>query len=279
MPELPEVEAVARSLSPLVRGKRIRCAHVFHPIVTRPQPQAHFTRMVERRRIDGVRRRGKYLFLELDRGLIEMHFRFDGQLIWFSTARELLRRANAREGEVHVDLALELTKGVLGFADERHFGRMHAWESEKECKPLRHLGVDAMSREFTARFLAERLRNSKRQLKEFLMDQPKIAGIGNIYSSEALWQAKLNPLRPADSLNRAEARRLHKAIVSILRRALKCCMNPAPDFVDPQWWFQGLEQILRAYQREGKACKRCRQPIRRVEQGGRSTYYCAQCQK
>ena len=119
-----------------MRGKRIRCVHVFHPIVTRPQPQAHFTRMVERRRIDGARRHGKYLFLELDRGLIEMHFRFDGQLIWFSTARELLRRANAREGGVHVDLALELTKGVLGFADGRHFGRMHAWESEKECKPL-----------------------------------------------------------------------------------------------------------------------------------------------
>ena len=279
MPELPEVEAVRRALRPLVRGKRIRSVHAFHPIATRPQSQGQFTRMVEGRRIQEVRRHGKYLFLELDRGLIEMHFRFDGQLIWFSNARELLKRANVAERGVHVDVALELSKGVLGFADGRHFARVHAWRSEAECKPLRQLGIDARSREFTAQFLARKLEASRRELKQFLMDQPKIAGIGNIYSCEALWQARLSPLRRADSLDRAEARRLHKAIVSVLRRALECCLNPAPDFVDPQWWFQGLEKILRAYQREGEPCKRCGQSIRRVEQGGRSTYYCPKCQK
>ena len=279
MPELPEVEAVARALRPLVRGKRIRCVHAFHPIAMRPQSQAQFTRMVEGRRIQNVRRHGKYLFLELDRGLIEMHFRFDGQLIWFSDARELLKRANVAKGGVHVDVALELSRGVLGFADGRHFARVHAWESKAECKPLGRLGVDASSREFTAQLLERKLQDSKREVKEFLTDQPKIAGIGNIYSCEALWRARLNPLRRAHSLNRAEARRLHKAIVSVLRRALECCLNPAPDFVDPQWWFQGLETILRAYQREGEPCKRCGQPIRRLEQGGRSTYYCPKCQK
>jgi len=235
--------------------------------------------MVEPQAVRGVRRHGKYLFLELDRGLVEMHFRLDGQLIWFPNAQELLKRATAGKGGTHVDLALELSKGVLGFADPRHFGRVHAWKSEAECKPLRQLGVDAMSREFTAPFLEGRLRNSKRELKEFLMDQSKIAGLGNIYSCEALWQAKLSPLRRAHSLQGAEVRRLHKAIVSVLRRALECCMNPAPDFADPEWWFQGLEKLLRAYQHEGKPCKRCGKPIRRVEQGGRSTYYCAQCQK
>ena len=145
MPELPEVEAVARALRPLVRGKRIRCVHLFHPIVTQPQPQSQFTRMVGRRRIQDVGRHGKYLFLELDRGLIEMHFRFDGQLIWFSNARELRNRANAGDRGVHVDVALEFSKGVLGFADGRHLGRVHAWESREECKPLRQLGVDADS--------------------------------------------------------------------------------------------------------------------------------------
>ena len=120
MPELPEVEAVRRALRPLVRGKRIRSVHAFHPIATRPQSQGQFTRRVEGRRIQEVRRHGKYLFLELDRGLIEMHFRFDGQLIWFSNARELQKRANVAEG-VHVDVAFELSKGVLGFADRRHF--------------------------------------------------------------------------------------------------------------------------------------------------------------
>src|SRR5713226_6286959 len=107
MPELPEVEAVARALSPLVRGQRIRCLHVFHAIALKPQLPGEAARIVEGRRVREVFRRGKYLFLELDRGLVEMHFRFDGQLVWFAGAKELLERANAGEDGVHVDVALE----------------------------------------------------------------------------------------------------------------------------------------------------------------------------
>jgi formamidopyrimidine-DNA glycosylase len=279
MPELPEVEAVARALRPLVQGQRIRCLHVFHAIALKPQPPAEVARLVEGRRVQDVFRRGKYLFLALDRGLVEMHFRFDGQLVWFSGAKELLQRANAGEDGIHVDVALEFGKGVLGFADRRHFGRVHAWESEAECPPLRKLGIDAFASAFTAKELHERVSRSKRPLKEFLLDQTRIAGIGNIYSSEALWHARLNPWRRADSLDRKKSAKLHKAIVYVLRRALECCENPAPDFRDPKWWFQGLEEILRAYQREDLPCGRCGRPIVRAEQGGRSTYYCKHCQK
>jgi len=279
MPELPEVEAVARALRPLVKGQRIRCLHVFHAIALKPQPPAGAAKIVEGRRVQGVFRRGKYLFLALDRGLVEMHFRFDGQLIWFSGAKELLKRANAAEGGVHVDVALEFGKGVLGFADRRHFGRVHAWESEGACPPLKKLGLDAFAKGFTAKELHGRLARSKRPLKEFLLDQTRIAGIGNIYSSEALWHARLNPWRRADSLDRKKSAELHKAIVYVLRRALECCQDPAPDFRDPKWWFQGLEEVLRAYQREGLPCRRCERPILRAEQGGRSTYYCKHCQK
>jgi formamidopyrimidine-DNA glycosylase len=279
MPELPEVEAVTRTLRPMVRGQRIRCVHVFHPIVTRPQSAARITEVSQGRRIRQVRRHGKYLFLELDRGLIEMHFRFDGLLIWFPSAKDLYARANnGKDNGVHVDLALEFPKGALGFADGRHFGRVHAWESVKECVPLQTLGVDAFSREFTPRFLAAKLAGSRRPLKEFLMDQSRVAGIGNIYSCEALWRAALDPRRSANSLSAKESAKLHKAIVSVLRRALECCLDPAPSFRDPDWWFQGLEKILRTYQREGLPCKRCGELIRRIEQGGRSTYYCAKCQ-
>jgi formamidopyrimidine-DNA glycosylase len=279
MPELPEVEAVARALRPLVRGQRIRCLHVFHAIALKPQSPAEAARLVEGRRVQEVFRRGKYLFLALDRGLVEMHFRFDGQLIWFSGAKQLLERANADELGVHVDVALEFGKGVLGFADRRHFGRVHAWESEEACRPLKKLGMDAFADGFTAKELHARLAQSKRPLKEFLLDQTRIAGIGNIYSSEALWHARLNPWRRADSLDKKESAKLHKAIVYVLRRALECCEDPAPDFRDPKWWFQGLEEILRAYQREGLPCWRCGRPILRAEQGGRSTYYCKHCQK
>jgi len=279
MPELPEVEAVARSLRPLVRGRRIRCAHVFHSIATKPQSGHQLATFAEGRCIKDVLRHGKYLFLQLDRGLIEIHFRFDGQLIWFSNAKELSHRANQSPGGVHVDVAFELDKGVLGFADQRHFGRVHVWQSPEACVPLCRLGVDALSPHFTAPALHARLKASKRPLKEFLLDQSKIAGIGNIYSVEAFWLAGLDPRRPANTLRKKSAAKLHKAIVSVLRRALECCLDPAPDFRDPRWWFRGLENILRVYQREGLPCRRCGRCIQRIEQGSRSTFCCLHCQK
>jgi formamidopyrimidine-DNA glycosylase len=280
MPELPEVESIARTLRPSVREQRIRCVHVFHPIAIRPQPAWRLAKAWPGRRVQGVWRRGKYLFLELDRGLIEMHFRFDGHLIWFSSSKELLRRANHEsKNGVHVDLALEFPNGVLGFADGRHLGRVHGWESADQCVPLQRLGVDALSREFTAKFLSAKLAVTRRPLKEFLLDQVHIAGIGNIYSCEALWHATLDPRRSANSLSEKESAKLHKAIVSLLRRALECCLDPAPVFRDPAWWFQGLDKILCTYQREGLPCKRCKEPIQRIEQGGRSTYCCMNCQK
>jgi formamidopyrimidine-DNA glycosylase len=279
MPELPEVEAVVRTLRPLIQGRRIRCVHVFHPIATKPQSASHVARYAQGRRIRIVDRKGKYVLLVLDRGLLTMHFRLDGQLLWFSNSKELLERANQVENGVHVDVALELDKGVLGFADRRHFGRVHAWESADDCPGLNLLGIDALSRDFTAGRFIQLLAESKRPLKEFLLDQSHVAGIGNIYSCESLWHARLDPRRRVYTLKPREARRLHKAIVSVLARALECCLHPAPDFRDPEWWFQGLEKILRAYGREGKPCRRCGDPIRRIAQGGRSTYYCGRCQK
>lgn len=279
MPELPEVEAVVRTLRPLVQRRRIRCVHVLHPIATKPQSASQVARFAEGRHIRSVDRKGKYVLLALDRGVLTMHFRLDGQLVWFSNATELFERANQQENGVHVDVAFELDKGVLGFADRRHFGRVHAWESTEKCKGLASLGIDTLSPEFTANRFRDLLAASKRPLKDFLLDQTRVAGIGNIYSCESLWQARLNPRRRAHALKPQEARRLHKAIVSVLARALECCLHPAPDFHDPRWWFQGLERILRAYGREGRPCPRCGEPIRRIAQGGRSTYCCGRCQK
>jgi formamidopyrimidine-DNA glycosylase len=279
MPELPEVEAVARTLRPLVVRRRIRCVHVFHTIATRPQRPFQLASFAEKQRIQAVERRGKYLLLHLDRGLLTLHFRLDGQLLWFAGAKELLLRANQSENGVHVDVAFELDKGVLGFSDRRQFGRVHSWNSTDECSALRKLGIDALASEFRPRWFAGLLSSSKRPLKEFLLDQSRIAGIGNIYSAESLWHARLDPRRRANRLNPAEVRRLHKAIVSVLLRALECCLHPAPDFRDPKWWFQGLEHILRAYGREGEPCRRCGKLIQRIEQSGRSTYCCLHCQE
>jgi formamidopyrimidine-DNA glycosylase len=278
MPELPEVEAVVRTLRPLIQGRRIRCVHVFHSIATKPQTAAYLARQAQGRRIRTVDRRAKYVLLVLDHGVLTMHFKLDGQLLWFSNGKELLERANQQENGVHIDVALELDKGVLGFADRRHFGRVHVSESADACPGLRVLGIDALSRDFTSRRFAELLAASKRPLKDFLLDQSRVAGLGNIYSCESLWHARLDPRRRANTLKPQEARRLHKAIVSVLARALECCLHPAPDFRDPEWWFQGLETILRVYGRKGKPCRRCGEPIQRIAQGGRSTYYCKRCQ-
>jgi formamidopyrimidine-DNA glycosylase len=279
MPELPEVEAVVRTLRPLIHGRRIRCVHVLHGIATKPQAPRYIASFAGGRRIRRIERKGKYVVLLLDRGLLTMHFRLDGQLLWFPSAEKLLKQANQGKNGVHVDVAFELDKGVLGFADRRHFGRVHVWESADRCPGLAALGMDVLSPDFTVDRLSKLLASSRRPLKEFLLDQTHIAGIGNIYSCESLWHSRLDPRRRANTLKSKEAGRLYKAIVSVLARALECCLHPEPDLRDPEWWFQGLEKILCAYDREGKPCRRCGDSIRRVWQGGRSTYYCRHCQK
>jgi len=276
MPELPEVEAVARALRPLVEGETILRCRVIHPIVvhrrsrqSRKQAAAQLERSLGGMRIRGVERRGKYVILALKRGAVVLHFRFDGQLIWFDSKRT----------SGHVDVAFETHGGTLGFVDPRHLGRVQWVASPEEVPGIRALGVDALSKVFTVAHFAELLAASRKPLKIFLLDQSKIAGIGNIYSSEAMWRARIDPRRPADRLKGVEVRRLHKAIVDVLQRALECSLNPAPNFRDASWWFQGLERVLRVYGREGKKCRRCGRPVRRIEQGGRSTYFCAQCQR
>jgi formamidopyrimidine-DNA glycosylase len=161
-------------------------------------------------------------------------------------------------------VAFELDNGVLGIVDQRHSERVHVWNSEEECQPLKVLGLDALSKDFTAEAFYQKLSRCKRPLKDFLLDQTKFGGIGNIYSCEALWHVRLDPRRRADSLERAESRNLHKAIVSVLRRALECCLEPSLDFRDPYWWFQGLERILRVYQRVGLPCRRCGEAVQRI---------------
>ncbi|HLZ13379.1 MAG TPA: bifunctional DNA-formamidopyrimidine glycosylase/DNA-(apurinic or apyrimidinic site) lyase [Candidatus Acidoferrum sp.] len=279
MPELPEVEAVTQTVRPLIVGRKILCVHVFHPIATKPQSPASFVQAAQGQTIHAVARHGKYLVIELDRGVLAIHFRLDGRLLWFDSAKDLLARANCPPHKIHVDVALELDGGVLGFADRRHFGRVHFFASREACAGIQSLGVDALAREFTPQLFESLLAASRRPLKEFLLDQTRVAGIGNIYSAESMWHARLDPRLPASSLTAKESANLHKAIVSVLHRALECCLHPAPDFRDPNWWFEGLEKILFAYDREGRPCVRCGEPIERIEQGGRSTYFCKSCQK
>jgi formamidopyrimidine-DNA glycosylase len=272
MPEAPEVEAVVRTLRPLAEGRTIQRVHVRHPIAIRPQTASTLKKCITGKRIARVERRGKYLLLMLDRGCIAMHFKFDGQVLWFDRPRDALAR------KVHVDVAFDTDKGTLGFVDQRHLGRVQWLNKPEDSAGIRSLGVDCFSREFTPRRLLEICQTRPRPMKLLLMDQTRIAGLGNVYANESLWLARLNPLRRSDSLAPEEIRRLHKAVVSVLARALECCLDPPPDFHDPKWWFTDLEPILRVYGREKKPCARCKSPIQRIAQGGRSTYFCERCQ-
>jgi len=295
MPELPEVEAVCRALRPLVTGRRIEQCKVIHAIAVRPQSPAAFRRTTSGRTIRGVERRGKYLLLEFDRGWLVLHFRLDGQLLWLPPNAKRAGRKQRSGGSQppgaappHACVCLTLVRrgrapGVLGFVDRRHFGRMQYAAGVALPPALRRLGIDPLSSQFTVAALAGLLRASRRPLKLLLMDQARIAGLGNIYSSEALWRARLSPRRPSHRVLAGEIRALHKAIVGVLRAALECCLAPPPDFRDPQWWFQGLDRILQVYGREGAPCWRCGPAapggIRRITQSGRSSFFCLRCQK
>ncbi|MGH9680878.1 MAG: DNA-formamidopyrimidine glycosylase [Candidatus Acidiferrales bacterium] len=271
MPEGPEVEAVARTLSPLVTGHMIRRVLVRHAVAVRPQAPGTL-RKAAGAQITAVERRGKHLLLALDRGLLRLHFKFDGKLLWFDGPGAAIPRGT------HVDVALITDRGTLAFVDPRHLGHIHWIADPGDSASLRSLGVDCFSREFTADYLAECCRARPCPLKTLLVDQTRIAGIGNIYASESLWHAQLNPLRRSDALSAAEIRRLHKAVVSVLARALECVLDPPPDFRNPNWWFADLDPIVRVYGREGVPCPRCGKAIRRKKQAGRSTYFCFHCQ-
>jgi formamidopyrimidine-DNA glycosylase len=279
VPELPEVEAVARTARPLLIGRLIKRCEVIHAIAVRPQKPAAIAAAVKGRTIVRIERRGKYLLLGLDRGWLVIHFRLDGQLLWLPPRSG--GAARRKYTAPHVCLRLELSgnpAGSLGFVDRRHFGRALFFSALDQAPGLRALGSEPLLREFTAARLAALLRASRRPVKLLLMDQTRIAGLGNIYSSEALWRARISPRRRAHRVEPEEARALHKAIVGVLRAALECCLTPAPDFRDPAWWFQGLEALLRVYGREGKPCRRCTTGIRRIEQGGRASFFCPRCQ-
>ena len=275
---------MVRALRPLVVAHRIRRCRVIHSIAVREfaahrsaRPKADrakrmppIEKAVAGQRIRAVERRGKYVLMALEHGWLVMHFKFDGQLRWFDSGKLT----------GHVDVAFDLQpRGTLGFVDPRHLGKVRFVDSPDDLAGVRAMGVDPLSKEFTREALAKLVEGYRRPLKLFLLDQGKVAGIGNIYSNEMMWHARFNPQRAANSLTNGEVRRLHKAIGDVLNRALECCLHPAPDFRDASWWFQGLERILRVYGREGEKCRRCGHTIERIEQGGRGTYWCPHCQR
>ncbi len=266
MPELPEVETVARQLDPLLRGRRVTGVSVRDARLEPLDGAALHGARVRR-----VTRRGKQVVISLRRGgrrlYLVVHLRMTGRLLAGSgtvDAREPHLRALIRLGEM-----------TLRFVDTRRFGTISLVRRWAETAPR---GVEPLSSRLTAAALGRLLAGSRQPLKPWLLRQDRLVGLGNIYASEILFAARLSPTRPAGDLAPREVRRLHRALRSILRAAIDRCGTTFSDFQDARGVSGSFQELLRVYGRAGAPCTRCGAPIARLVQGQRSTFWCPRCQ-
>ena len=284
MPELPEVETIARQLKDLVVGRRVRGFTSHWHKLTEPLSARDFEKRLIGRQITGVSRRGKFVVLELDEGeALIVSLRMTGQLLF---------RDDPTVEDRFVRAVVRFEDGtLLNFADTRKFGRMaivdradlvdRTHERRRVREPLhRALGIEPLSRRFTARYLTDLLRRRARAaIKPLLLDQRAIAGVGNIYAIEALWRAKINPLRQAGSLRPAEIARLHEAIRWVLRKGIRFGGASRRDYVDARGNEGRMQREFNVYGRAGEPCPRCGREIVRTVVAGRGTFHCPRCQR
>jgi formamidopyrimidine-DNA glycosylase len=271
MPELPEVETLARTLRGRVLGDVMVGAEIRWPrTLAEPAPEA-FARAIFGRRISAVERRAKFLLLSLDPFTLVFHLRMTGRLL-VADGPQAPELAGA-----HVHLLLPLASGrVLYFHDVRKFGRV--WLVGNVAALLGKLGMEPLSPAFTAEALAGLLAGRRGRIKPLLLDPRLVAGLGNIYVDESLWQAEIHPLRRADTLAAGEVARLHAAIRDVLSRAVEHRGTTLRDYRDAYDAPGGHQFALAAYGRAGEPCPRCGLAISRTVVGGRGTHYCPICQ-
>ncbi|HEV3470521.1 MAG TPA: bifunctional DNA-formamidopyrimidine glycosylase/DNA-(apurinic or apyrimidinic site) lyase [Pyrinomonadaceae bacterium] len=276
MPELPEVELVARALDRLVRGRRFVGAELLRPRLAPADTPRGFARGLRGAVVREVGRRGKHILLHLDNGrALVVHLRMTGRFLLLPAGRELPRHTHA---VFHLD-----DERRLAFTDQRHFGLMRLVRSDElfETKELRSLAPEPFSDEFTPAYLGAALARSRRTLKETLLDQTKVTGLGNIYAAEALFLARANPFTVAADFARRRLPRLHRAILDVLREAIAhgSTMNVNPEDIEGGYYGGPYEGRWRVYDREGQPCPACRARVRRLTHAGRSTYFCPRCQR
>jgi formamidopyrimidine-DNA glycosylase len=275
MPELPEVEHVVRGLRRAVLGGRILAVDLNLPqILAAPSPGT-FKRKLRGVRIDALSRRGKYILFELDsRDVLLVHLRMTGKFL-------CIEQEDPLPPYPHVVFYLDDGRRLV-FCDMRQFGRMRLIPATKlpALPQIEALAPEPLTEDFSFAYFLETLSKSRRSLKQLLLDQTKILGLGNIYASEALFLAGINPLKSADSLSKARALKLHQAIRDILEEAIAAGSTLRIDFSDRDGSYIGTsERFWRVYERAGEPCVNCGTKIRRVVRGGRSTYFCPRCQR
>jgi formamidopyrimidine-DNA glycosylase len=276
MPELPEVEVVRRGLEAHVEGKTIAAVRVHHPRAVRRHEAgpADLTGRLLGARIAGTGRRGKYLWLTLDDGsALVVHLGMSGQMLL---------------GEVpnagHLRIATLLDDGTaLSFVDQRTFGgwmlaEVVTVDGTDVPVPVAHLARDPLDPRFNRDGVVTVLRRKHSEIKRQLLDQTVVSGIGNIYADEALWRARIHPLRPAGGLSREEVAELRKAVRAALRTGIARQGATLRDYRGPDGRRGRMQDRFRVYGRAGEPCFRCGTPIEKIRAGGRGTWYCPTCQ-
>jgi formamidopyrimidine-DNA glycosylase len=277
MPELPEVETVRRGLQPVLEGRRLVKVETRRAGLRLPFPK-DFAKRLTGRRVTRLRRRAKYLLAELDGGeTLVIHLGMSGRM---SVEGRSLGVHDTPAGK-HDHVVFETEAARIVFSDPRRFGLMTlvATAALAEDKLFKDLGVEPLSAEFDAAFLARALKGKKTPVKSALLDQRVIAGIGNIYACEALYRARLSPKRLAGRLKPPETAALAGAVRTVLREAIRAGGSSLRDYRKANGDLGGFQHRFKVYDREGEPCPTCGGTIKRLVQAGRSSFWCPRCQK
>jgi formamidopyrimidine-DNA glycosylase len=273
MPELPEVETVRTSLEPRLVGRRFDDVEILDSRLTRPVDPAAVAAELTGERVAVVDRRGKYLIVRFESGLVLLiHLRMTGTLA---------HSRNGAAAKSHVRAVVRLDDGSdVTYRDVRRFG---TWlvlrEDELDSYLAARLGFEPLERGFSASKLAERLAGRRAPIKAALLDQRTLAGVGNIYADEALWRARIDPRRAAGELDVPETRALHRGIRRALEAGIARRGATLRDYRTPDGSAGEMQHEFKVYGRDGEPCPRCGTPIEKTRVGGRGTWFCPSCQR
>jgi len=285
MPELPEVETIVSELKRALPGAVILDATFSRPKLIKGISYPTFRKTIKGRKIQKIERRAKYILLHLsgDKTLI-LHLGMTGRLLLHPKKEKgqvINLKTKKKEPDRFIRGQFFLNKNrTLDFSDLRLFGRVYLVDTATllQKEPIKKLGIDPLSKDFTYSLFAEQLKKRKGKVKTILMDQTFLAGIGNIYSDEILFEAKIHPLSPVQSLKPSQTKALYSAIKKILKKGVKYRGTSDSDYFDLRGEMGGFQKHLRVYRQTGKPCFHCRGKIARIKIAGRSAHFCSMCQ-
>lgn len=271
MPELPEVETIVNGIKPHVKQKTIQAVIVRHKLLRYPVPK-NLNQLLSGQTIQQVSRRGKYILLHCDEGMLIIHLGMSGYL------RCLKSNMPAAKHD-HLDILF--TNGdCLRYTDPRRFGAILWNKGDAFDHPcLKSLGVEPLTSALTAEYLLENSRNRRCSIKQYIMDNKVIVGVGNIYANESLFEAAINPATVANKLTLLQYQNLVKSIQSVLRAAIKRGGTTFKDFQSSSGKPGYFQHSLKVYGRAGEKCLQCGTMLNEIRQGQRSTVYCRHCQQ